>query len=399
MPKVVFFSNYLNHHQLPFCKELVKLTNNNFYFVSQKAISEKRISFGYKNIANDYDFNVRTYESKQELDKAYDLANTADYVLFGSTNTDYIKQRLKDNKITFKYSERLFKFNKNKLGFLREKRRVYINHGKYKNKPLYMLCAGSYAAYDFNRYNAYVNKTYKWGYFPEKIEYDIDELLKKKDNNKINILWAGRLLDWKHPEVVIELARMLKENGYIFTINLIGSGELENNLKELIDKYNLNDCVNILGSMSPNEVRSHMETSNIFLFTSDYSEGWGAVLNEAMNSGCACVCSHAIGSAGFLIKPKHNGLLYKNDDINNLYNNVIYLIDNKEIRESISINAYKTIDELWNAKVAAERFIKLNECLLKGEDTPYTDGPCSKAIPISEDKMYDYLVNGKDENS
>jgi hypothetical protein len=37
--------------------------------------------------------------------------------------------------------------------------------------------------------------------------------------------------------------------------------------------------------MPPEEVRVHMEQSNIYLFTSDFGEGWGAVLNEAMNSG------------------------------------------------------------------------------------------------------------------
>ena len=109
MAEVVFFSNYLNHHQLSFCEEMVRLTDNNFYFVAQKAISEKRIAFGYQNITEKYPFVVKTYKSEAELKKAYDLALNADYVLFGSSNTDYIENRIKNNKITIKYSERLFK--------------------------------------------------------------------------------------------------------------------------------------------------------------------------------------------------------------------------------------------------------------------------------------------------
>jgi glycosyltransferase involved in cell wall biosynthesis len=399
MPKVVFFSNYLNHHQLPFCKELVKLTNNNFYFVSQKAISEKRISFGYKNIANDYDFNVRTYESKQELDKAYDLANTADYVLFGSSDTDYIKQRLKDNKITFKYSERLFRDKVNVFNYIRSYRRVYINHKKYKNKNLFMLCNGAYAAYDFNRFGAYINKIYKWAYFTENIKYDIEDLINRKSKDKISIIWVGRFMELKHPEMFVKLAECLKQDNYNFEINVIGNGELEEEIKKMVDDKQLKEYINFLGSMSPDEVRKNMEKNNIFIFTSDHREGWGAVVNEAMNSGCACVCSHAVGSTTYLIKHKMNGLIYKSEDFEDLLSNVKYLFNNPDRIKEYGINAYKTIDELWNAKVAAERFIKLNECLLKGEDTPYADGPCSKAIPISEDKMYDYLVNGKDENS
>lgn len=51
--------------------------------------------------------------------------------------------------------------------------------------------------------------------------------------------------------------------------------------------------------MKASEVRSYMEKADIYLFTSDFNEGWGAVLNESMNSGCAVVASHAIGSVPF----------------------------------------------------------------------------------------------------
>ena len=48
-------------------------------------------------------------------------------------------------------------------------------------------------------------------------------------------------------------------------------------------------------------------------------EGWGAVLNEAMNSGCACIASHAIGSAGFLIEHGENGFVYRDGDMDDFY--------------------------------------------------------------------------------
>ena len=116
MAEVVFFSNYLNHHQLSFCEEMVRLTDNNFYFVAQKAISEKRIAFGYQNITEKYPFVVKTYKSEAELKKAYELAIEADYVLFGSSNTDYLKQRLRNNQLTIKYSERMFRNKMNLFG-------------------------------------------------------------------------------------------------------------------------------------------------------------------------------------------------------------------------------------------------------------------------------------------
>lgn len=393
MAEVVFFSNYLNHHQLSFCEELVKLTDNNFHFVAQKAISEKRIAFGYQNITEKYPFVVKSYKSEEELKKAYDLAVKADYVLFGSSNTDYLKERLSNNQLTIKYSERLFKKKLNFIETLKGYRRVYINHTRYKNKKLYMLCASAYAAYDFNRFGAYKNKTYKWAYFPTTKHYDIDKLIENKENNKkIKILWAGRLIEWKHPECCIELSRRLKKDNVDFEMNIVGNGAMEDELKSLIDKYELNDNVHMLGSMPPDEVRKRMEEANIFLFTSNMQEGWGAVLNEAMNSGCACIASHAIGSTGFLVEHNKNGLVYRDGDNDDLYEKVRCLIDNSVLRVNIYRNAYKTITELWNAEEAARRFLILCECLEKGKETPFETGPCSRAVSIDDEKMYKYLT-------
>jgi len=78
-----------------------------------------------------------------------------------------------------------------------------------------------------------------------------------------------------------------------------------------------------------------------------------------MNSGCAVVASHAIGSVPFLIKHNENGLIYKNGDLDDLYIKVKYLIDNPQKQEDIGREAYSTIVDLWNAEVAAEKFIKI----------------------------------------
>lgn len=116
------------------------------------------------------------------------------------------------------------------------------------------------------------------------------------------------------------------------------------------------------------------------MFTSDFNEGWGAVLNESMNSGCAVVASHAIGSVPYLMEDKKNGLIYKNGDIDDLYNKVKYLLDNSQKCTEFGKNAYLTLTKEWNSNVAAERFLHVAKNLLKGQsiDGLYTQGPCSE---------------------
>lgn len=233
------------------------------------------------------------------------------------------------------------------------------------------------------------------GIFSGGKKYDPDELMKGKlsaasDGLKrpcVSILWAGRLIGWKHPDASIRLAESLKEKGYSFKMTLIGTGEMEEQLHNMIRDKSLEDCVEMPGAMKASEVRSYMEKADIYLFTSDFNEGWGAVLNESMNSGCAVVASHAIGSVPFLIKDEENGLIYENGNQKQLEQQVCRLMDDAEYRMKLGLNAYHTIADLWNADVAAERLIDLCENIIFAKKTksPYEIGICSEAKVMEND--------------
>ena len=110
----------------------------------------------------------------------------------------------------------------------------------------------------------------------------------------------------------------------------------------------------------------------------------GAVLNEAMNSGCCAVASHAVGAAPFLIQDGKNGMIYQNGDDEDLYIKVKYLIDNPQIAKKIAKNAYLTIINEWNAEQAASRLMVLIEKMLEGIRNPdiFDSGICSRSEVI-----------------
>ena len=142
------------------------------------------------------------------------------------------------------------------------------------------------------------------------------------------------------------------------------------------------DCINFIGVLKNSEVRDRMLNADVFLFTSDRNEGWGAVLNEAMSSGCACVVSDSLGASHYLIDNGTNGLLFKNKNIKSLISQLRKLLDDSELRLDISKNAYKTIKCEWSPQIAASRLMQFCDCLIKGKNTPYVSGPCSVAKPI-----------------
>ena len=99
-----------------------------------------------------------------------------------------------------------------------------------------------------------------------------------------------------------------------------------------------------------------------------------------MNSCCAVIASHEIGSVPFLIDENVNGFIYENGNINDLFDKVCLLLSDNNKSVSIGKEAYNSMNSLWNAKIAAARLIELSESLLRDEAfNKYLDGPCSKA--------------------
>lgn len=384
--KLLFLSNYYTHHQHPTCKMWNKLTNNNFIFAATEEFSLDRKKLGWRQ-QNEVSF-VRFFGDEISRDNENIIENS-DVVILGNAPLKMISTRLKKDRIVFKYSERVYKSKYHRWKWLPRVYTFWRNYGRHKS--LYLLSASAFTTYDFARHGTFLGKTYKWGYFPETRHYNIDRLLGQKDYAKI--LWCGRFLDWKHPDIAIQLARRLKAEGITFSLDFIGTGEMEDFLRQGVEKYDLTEYVSFLGSMSSEEVRSYMEKAGIFLFTSDFREGWGAVLNESMNSGCAVVASHAIGSVPFLIQHNENGLIYVNESFDDFYNKVKFLLIHPDKQKKFGEKAYATITNLWNAELAAERFLKLAEEVADhGYCDLYSEGPCSIAPVIKNDwfKEYNY---------
>ena len=375
---IVFVSNYYNHHQSPFSCAMDRLLDHKYYFVETIPMDNERIHLGWGREVKP-PFVLRAYADKASKAKSFNLIMSADVVIYGNCNFSYIRPRLKAHKLTFAYSERLFKDDIWWHTLVRSiKYRIKI--GAFQADYHRLLCASSYSAQDYSHIGLFREKCYKWGYFPEVKQYDnIEHLISQKKTN--SLLWCARLIDWKHPEVAIAIADRLRNDGYDFELKMIGDGSRLEAIKNMIDELNLKNHVQLLGVMLPEEVRVYMERSEIFLFTSDRNEGWGAVLNESMNSACAVVASSAIGSASFLIDDGRNGDIYKDGYTDELYRKVKILLDEPSIRATKGKAAYRTISEQWNACIAAERFVHLSRELLRenAKADIFKTGICSKA--------------------
>ena len=139
--KVVFISNYFNHHQAPFSEAMNKLTNGNYWFVAVEEMSEERKNMGWEH-DNLPDYVIKSYKSKESLDYAKRKIEEADTVIFGLSgwkNFKLIQKRLRQKKLTFRYSERIYKAGFKWHRFPIQALKHWLVGGRCR--CLYMLCA------------------------------------------------------------------------------------------------------------------------------------------------------------------------------------------------------------------------------------------------------------------
>jgi glycosyltransferase involved in cell wall biosynthesis len=373
--KVVMLSNFYNSHQHSVAFELYRLMGDDYAFIQTTKMADEQKNLGYTAFENlCYIKNMR--DSKSSKTECLALIENADILICGGYNA-FAYKRIAQNRPIFIYSERLFV--KSILPALNPKRLfTMIKRASAFNRQnnIYFLCSSAYLSYDLTRIGFKHKNMLKFGYFPHT-DY------KQKPatpSDKTKILWCGRMIDWKQGEHVLYMAKQLKDKGLNFNVTMIGDGNYRKSYASIIEKLNLSDVVNMLMPVSQKSVLSYMSDSDILVQTSNFKEGWGAVVNEAMAVGTCVVASSGVGSAPYLIENQVSGYIYKNGDITALSSIVQSLILYNERAITVGENAKKRIDTLWNGKVAANRLYEIfGQVLAYEKISEYADGPCSFA--------------------
>ena len=390
--KIIFYSPILNNHQANVADELWELTSHNYCFVELANLQGEH----RKGDMHDYGsrpYLLRAWESAQAWERAMELARTADVCVFSGVQAlPFQRERLKLGLLSFDMSERWLKRGLVNL-FSPAIFKMFLAYylGGWKHKPLYKLCCSAFAAGDHRKLGMYSGRCFKWGYFTRVEKIDAEALLHESNADFTPLIWCARYLKWKHPELPLLMAARLKTDGYRFSLDMYGSGEYEPAARRMAESLGVTDVVRFVGNKPNDELLADMRRHSIFLFTSDRNEGWGAVANESMACGCVLVAADAIGSTPYLIKDGITGLSFRssrtscsfgNPDkkaIDSLCEKVKWLLDNPDEMSKIRSHSIKQMQELYNPRTAAERLLSLIDCLQKGSETGFTDGPCSIA--------------------
>jgi glycosyltransferase involved in cell wall biosynthesis len=168
---------------------------------------------------------------------------------------------------------------------------------------------------------------------------------------------AGRLVLQKGQKYLIDMAAVLKKNGYAFKVLVAGDGPLEASLKKMAAEADVEDHIEFLGFVD--NVKAFMETIDVFVLTSIW-EGFGYVLVEAM----ACkkpVVAFDISSNPEIIAQGETGCLVDALDIHALCQKVADLIRDPALCEKLGIAGRKRVEdhfEMGKTQHQVEVFLK-----------------------------------------
>ena len=169
----------------------------------------------------------------------------------------------------------------------------------------------------------------------EEIVSKVDDKNYYNEFNGINLLTVGRICYQKAIDLIPKISKKLKDDGYKFRWYCVGWGEVEK-IKELIKKYDVEDCFILLGS-SKNPY-NYMKNCDIYVQPSRY-EGYVTTITEAKCFERPIVATNIEGIKEQIVNEK-TGILVE-CSVDELYRGVKKLLDDESLRNKLSVNLSK----------------------------------------------------------
>ena len=155
------------------------------------------------------------------------------------------------------------------------------------------------------------------------------------------ILYASKLTPRKRPGDLLAAFRMLCEGGVEAALVFVGSGELEQGLRDQVRRHKLPD-VYFAGFQNQSELPKFYAVADVFVLPSE-NEPWGLVINEAMCAGLPIVASEEIGAVPDLVQDSYNGFRFRAGDVRHLAVCLEKLVTDESVRGSMGEKSLEII--------------------------------------------------------
>ena len=176
--------------------------------------------------------------------------------------------------------------------------------------------------------------------FPAWIDFKDFQNIEPKplSKDKFNILFIGSVTDRKKPHMIIEAIQRINDKSY--HLSIIGPAPNEKyfkELKDLIDKSDLQNQVSLIGPVDRESVKDYYSTSNLMILPS-ISEGLARVIFESQVAMCPVLVTDAPGMSDIVIDGQ-TGYVFESNNLDSLSLKIEYIKNNYEEASLVAKNA------------------------------------------------------------
>ena len=176
--------------------------------------------------------------------------------------------------------------------------------------------------------------------FPAWIDFKDFQNIEPKplSKDKFNILFIGSVTDRKKPHMIIEAIERSNDKSY--NLSIVGPAPNEKyfkELKDLIDKLDLQNQVSLIGPVDRESVKDYYSTSNLMILPS-ISEGLARVIFESQVAMCPVLVTDAPGMSDIVIDGQ-TGYVFESNNLDSLSLRIEYIKNNYDEASLVAKNA------------------------------------------------------------
>ncbi|MDI9216972.1 glycosyltransferase family 4 protein [Clostridium tertium] len=186
------------------------------------------------------------------------------------------------------------------------------------------------------------------------------KLIKSIKEKKFRFVTVAYLKKNKRIDLVIEGFNKLKEKYNDIELYIGGDGPERTNIQQLIDKYNLNEDVHLLGEVLREDLPAIMGNSDCFVLPSMY-ETFGVVYIEALACGVPIIATKCGGPEDFF--NENLGYMINVGKLNELYDAMEKIINNNSKFNGNEISEY--IKNRFSRKVIVKELENVYNLIVK----------------------------------
>ncbi|MCK4292857.1 MAG: glycosyltransferase family 4 protein [Planctomycetes bacterium] len=183
----------------------------------------------------------------------------------------------------------------------------------------------------------------------------------------LRLLTVGRLSITKRVDMLIEAVEILHKDDLNVHLTILGSGALEQQLRQTISQKNLGDVVEMTGRIDPEEMPQLYRQSDI-LVSATMQEGMSNAMLEAMASGLPIITTRCEGTEELIAD---NGLVAEDANAEEIAKAIRILADDPQARKQMSIAARRRAEKFSWPNTAKQYILTYRPIACRKDNRPW----------------------------